>query len=182
MEREYFLKTERMGFSTWKDTDYDLAALLWGSRDVTRFICASGIFTRQDIENRLNLEIENNRRFHIQYWPVFELAAGCLVGCCGIRPYRDEPCTYELGFHLRKEYWGRGYGFEAAGAVISYSFDVMKAKRLFAGHHPQNEASGRLLMRLGFQRTGDEFYEPTGLYHPSYELTARRPCVSGPLP
>jgi len=41
---------------------------------------------------------------------------------------------------------------------------------LFAGHHPENHASRRILSKLGFRLTHEEFYPPTGLLHPSYLL------------
>lgn len=63
-----------------------------------------------------------------------------------------------------------GYASEAAKAVIDYSFENLKADKLYAGHHPKNEASKRLLTRLGFHYIGKKYYEPTGLYHLSYEL------------
>ena len=44
--REYFLKSERLGFSVWTEDDLDLARSLWGSPDVTKFICATGGFQR----------------------------------------------------------------------------------------------------------------------------------------
>ena len=176
--REFFLKTTRIGFSTWNNHDYDLANELWGSAEVTRFICATGIFTKQDIQNRLETEIQNDTLYHIQYWPIFELETGELIGCCGIRPFNLQPdksadiefSNYELGFHLCQNFWGKGYAFEAATAVINYSFNQLNADRLYAGHHPQNEASQKLLTRLRFQYIGKNYYEPTGLYHPSYEL------------
>lgn len=40
MERTFFLKTDRIGFSQWEETDGDLAELLWGDPEVTRYICA----------------------------------------------------------------------------------------------------------------------------------------------
>lgn len=168
--REFFMKTNRIGFSKWNDTDFDLADQLWGDKDVTRYICASGIFTKQDIISRLETEIKNDNMYRIQYWPIFELASGELIGCCGIRPFSPEERAYEIGFHLRKDYWGMGYASEAAKAVIDYSFVTLKADKLYAGHHPQNEASKKLLTKLGFRYIGDNYYKPTGLYHPSYEL------------
>lgn len=54
--------------------------------------------------------------------------------------------------------------------MIRYAFEERKADRLFAGHNPKNTASKWVLEKLGFQYTGDEYYEPTGLYHPSYIL------------
>lgn len=168
--REYFMKTKRLGFSKWNVADLDLATQLWGEEEVTRFICADGKFTQQDIIRRLDTEIHNDELFHIQYWPVFELETNELIGCCGMRPFRAEIYSYEIGFHLRKKYWGLGYASEAAKAVIDYSFTAFKADRLYAGHHPLNEASEKLLKKLGFQYIGKNFYEPTGLYHLSYEL------------
>lgn len=168
MEREFFLKTDRIGFSKWIQNDIDLAVLLWGNPEVTRYICANGVFSKDDIVNRLNAEIFNESVYKIQYWPIFELATADLIGCCGLRPYRAN--EYEIGFHLRPAFWGQGYAKEAANAVIDYSFSILKAKMLFAGHNPKNIASRKVLNKLGFSYVRDEFYEPTGLFHPSYEL------------
>ena len=168
MNRNFFLKTERIGFSRWTQNDLALAQLLWGSPDVTRYICASGVFSAEEIERRLNQEISNDTQFHVQYWPVFELKTGDLIGCCGLRPHSTD--EYEIGFHLRPEFWEKGYASEAAKAVIDYAFTVLKAKKLFAGHHPKNTRSAKVLAKLGFACIGDVFYEPTGLYHPSYTL------------
>jgi len=77
---------------------------------------------------------------------------------------------YELGVHLRPQYWGKGFATEALGRVIEYAFAELGASALFAGHHPSNVASGKSLLKLGFERTGEEFFEPTGLMHPSYLL------------
>lgn len=170
MKKEYFMKTENIGFSYWKDTDLELAIQLWGEKDVTRFICATGEFTQQNILDRLSAEINNIRKYQVQYWPIFDLKTGELIGCCGLRLFKSEQHSYEIGFHLRKLYWGQGYAFEAATRVIQYAFTELNAVKLYAGHHPENIGSKKLLTRLGFQYIGDDFYEPTGLYHSSYEL------------
>ena len=168
MAKDFFLTTSRIGFSEWKKDDIQLAETLWGDPDVTKFICASGRFSAEDIASRLDKEIENSIKYHVQYWPIFELTSNELIGCCGLRPYKEG--KYEIGFHLRPKFWRQGYAMEAAQAVIDYAFSVLKTEGLFAGHNPNNTASSNVLHKLGFQYMGDEFYEPTGLYHPSYEL------------
>lgn len=168
MRRDFFLTTSRIGFSEWKKSDIKLAEILWGDPDVTKFICASGQFSAEEIASRLDKEIENHITFRVQYWPIFELTSNELIGCCGLRPYKEE--KYEIGFHLRPKFWRQGYATEAAQAVINYAFSILTAPGLFAGHNPNNTASSKVLLKLGFQYMGDEFYEPTGLYHPSYEL------------
>lgn len=168
MKRDFWLKTNRIGFSAWQHDDSKLAELLWGDPDVTRFICAKGHFSIDDIAKRLEKEIQNDSEYGVQYWPIFELFSNELIGCCGLRPHGEN--EYEIGFHLRPFFWGQGYAIEAARAVIDYAFTVLQAEGLFAGHNSQNTASKKVLTRLGFCYVGDEFYEPTGLYHPSYEL------------
>lgn len=170
-ENDYFLKTKRIGFSKWTQSNIELAKTLWGNPEVTRYICASGKFSESDIKNRLALEIENDNKYQVQYWPIFTLAENQFIGCCGLRPHNNKGKKgYEIGFHLRPEFWGQGYGKEAAEAVINYAFTVLKTGKLFAGHNPNNTASKKLLSSLGFIYVKDEYYEPTGLYHPSYEL------------
>lgn len=168
MLKDFFLTTTRIGFSKWSKNDIQLAELLWGNPDVTRYICASGKFTMEDISSRLKQELHNEIEHHVQYWPIFTLSSDELIGCCGLRPYRKN--EYEIGFHLLPQFWGKGYATEAATAVIGYAFSVLNADALFAGHNPNNIASAKVLRNLGFRYIGDEFYEPTGLYHPSYEL------------
>ena len=63
-----------------------------------------------------------------------------------------------------------GGGGMQRSLLIEYAFCVLNAKKLFAGHNPDNSKSRKLLEKLGFTYIGDEYYEPTGLYHPSYEL------------
>jgi [ribosomal protein S5]-alanine N-acetyltransferase len=166
----YFLQSERLGFRSWSDADMDLAMALWGDPEVTRLI--GGAFSRAQVQERLSGEIATMQSHGIQYWPVFLLTTGEHVGCCGLRPYKSEEGICEIGVHLRKAFWGQGFAPEATRAVIEYAFNILGVKALFAGHNPANEASRRLLEKLGFRYTHDEYYSPTGLDHPSYLLAS----------
>ncbi len=168
MMRTVLLTTERTEISIWREEDRALAECLWGDPAVTHYISADGVFTLQQIHERLQTEINNQIRYGVQYWPVFHKESGELIGVCGLRPYGEN--AYELGFHLRPCFHHQGYAFETASAVIAYAFDTLHAHRLSAGHHPANTASKKVLKKLGFCFTGKEYYAPTGLFHPSYEL------------
>ena len=52
------MKSRRIGFSRWTTEDRELAFLLWGDPDVSRYICASGVFSQNEILSRLSLEVE----------------------------------------------------------------------------------------------------------------------------
>jgi len=166
--RTYFFTTDRLGFSHWSPDDFALAQALWGDAQVTSLI--GGPFTIEQVEQRLNSEIASMNAHHVQYWPIFLLETDQHAGCAGLRPYRLDQQVYELGFQFRLEHWGRGLAQEAGRAVIAYAFEKLGVEALFAGHHPANSASRRVLTKLGFQFTHEEFYPPTGLQHPSYLL------------
>jgi len=145
-----------------------LAHQLWANAEVTSLI--GGPFADEQIGQRLDREIASMNASGVQYWPIFLLENDQHAGCAGLRPYRLDQKIYELGFHLLPEFWGRGLAQEAGRAVISYGFEKLGAEALFAGHHPANSASSRVLAKLGFEFTHEEFYPPTGLEHPSYLL------------
>jgi len=137
--------------------------LLWGDIAVTRFI--GGPFSKAQIRARLAGEIASMSEHGIQYWPVFLLSDGAFAGCCGLRPYKPEEGICELGFHLRPQYWGQGLAVEAARAVIRLASESLEARALFAGQYADNQASARVLEKLGFEFTHEEIYAPTGRMH-----------------
>lgn len=169
-DSRYFLRSARLGFREWTRADRTLARALWGDPAVTALIDARGPLSDADVEQRLFDEIELADTYGVQYWPMFDLVTGSAVGCCGLHPRNAEAGVHELGFHLLRDAWGKGYASEAARAVARYAFDVLESQELFAGHHPDNAASRRVLQKLGFSYTHDEPFAPTGLRHPSYVL------------
>ena len=167
----------RLRFATWREDDLPLARRLWGDADVMRFLTRAPLDDGA-IRERLARERANLENLGFQYWPLFLKDGGAFAGCCGLKPcpYVETPEApeLELGFHLLPEAWGRGYATEAATAVARVAFDRLDVARLYAGHHPQNRASGAVLRKLGFEHVRDVLYEPTGLMHPLYLLEAAR--------
>lgn len=162
--------TDRLTFRRWTAGDEESAVDLWGDPEVTRFITTGEHPGRESALERLWAQMAMEREHGVQYWPVRRRSDGVFVGCCGLRPRDPGTGVWELGVHIRSRLWGRGYATEACREVIRFAFDQLGAAALFAGHHPQNERSRRLLARIGFRRTHDELYPPTGKEHPSYLL------------
>lgn len=59
-----------------------------------------------------------------------------------------------LSYILREDTWGNGYATEAVRYVVDFAFTAAGLERLEAMHHPDNPASGRVLAKAGFTRTG----------------------------
>jgi len=137
-----------------------LAREFWGDIEVTHFF--GGPFSDEEISQRLEREITRMNTQQFQYWPIYLLADNQHVGCCGLRPYKLECDIHKLGFHWRPRYWGQRLALESARAVIDVAFKAIGANGLSADHHPENAASKKVLEKLGFRYTRNEFFAALG--------------------
>jgi RimJ/RimL family protein N-acetyltransferase len=78
---------------------------------------------------------------------------GELIGMIGYE-YHEVRSHAEIGYWLAEPFWGNGIGKEAAQAVVHHAFMFAKLDKLVSAFHDDNPASERILMGLGFERTG----------------------------
>jgi len=71
------------------------------------------------------------------------------IGMCGLIK-REELPDVDIGFAFLPAYWNRGFASEAATAVMNYAEQTVKLKRIVAITNPDNDASIKLLQRMGF--------------------------------
>ncbi|MEO8227247.1 MAG: GNAT family protein, partial [Gemmatimonadota bacterium] len=60
----------------------------------------------------------------------------------------------ELGYWIGRPHWGNGYVTEAAAAVIRHGFMTLDLNRIEAHHLSGNDASGRVLLKVGMTHEG----------------------------
>lgn len=167
--KEIFMKTENFGFSVWEKEDFEKMLSLYSEKEISRYITAGGVFSKEQIEERFSRELENLEKYGVQYWPVVDLKNGELMGCCGFRP-KGGRWQYECGIHLKSAYHGTGAAREIMTKALEYGFEKLGQTAFFAGCNPNNLKSKGFMKKLGFEYIGDEYYAPTGLMHPSFEI------------
>jgi len=60
----------------------------------------------------------------------------------------------EMAYWIGEEYWGNGYGTEAAKAVIDFVFQEKNYHRVYARHFKSNPASGKIMKKCGMKYEG----------------------------
>jgi len=75
---------------------------------------------------------------------------GFSIGMCGLIK-RDTLEDVDIGFAFLPAYWGKGYAYEAAAAVLAYGEKVLGLNRIVAITSPDNDRSAKLLEKLGLQ-------------------------------
>jgi [ribosomal protein S5]-alanine N-acetyltransferase len=80
---------------------------------------------------------------------------GSYIGYCGIYPHFvdgvPQPAEGMLAFYLSRAYWGRGLATEAGSAFIALAFGEWKLSRIVSSVEDGNDASMRVLAKLGFR-------------------------------
>ncbi len=72
------------------------------------------------------------------------------IGICGLL-YRAELDLTDIGFALLKKYWGNGYAYEAASAVMDYGQSKLGIDLIAGLTSGGNQASIGLLEKLGLK-------------------------------
>jgi RimJ/RimL family protein N-acetyltransferase len=57
----------------------------------------------------------------------------------------------EIGWRLGHEHWGRGLATEAARAVLDFGFADLALERVVSIHQVGNDASARIMVKLGLR-------------------------------
>jgi RimJ/RimL family protein N-acetyltransferase len=76
----------------------------------------------------------------------------------------------------RKDLWRRGYGSDAVRVRTAYAFDVLGLRLMLSEAFADNEASQRMLLRVGFREVGrvPERYFKRGVWRDIVEFACRR--------
>ena len=87
-------------------------------------------------------------------WALEHKESGRMIGTCGFSRIDETNLCAELGYVLNRVYWGQGLAVEAAREVIRIGFEVLSFNRIEARYMVENQASARVLEKLGFTFEG----------------------------
>ena len=94
-------------------------------------------------------------------WITFLKDEMQFVGWAGLS-YLPEFDEIDLGYRFLPEYWGAGIATEASRSILTYGFDQLKIKKIIAIALKENEASIRIMQKIGMQFDKFAPYEPGG--------------------
>ena len=92
--------------------------------------------------------------------------SGKMIGTCGFTRFHAESNSAEIGYVINPAYHGQGLATEGARAVIEFGFKELKLHRIEARHMVGNDASHRVMEKLGMTAEGTlrEAYYVNGSY------------------
>lgn len=145
------LETERLTLRLQTTEDADFILELVNDPSWLQFIGDRGLRTVEDArEYIMNGPIRMYEQFGFCLYLVERNEDRCPVGICGLVK-RDGLEDVDIGFAFLPTYWGKGYAYEAASAVMAYGLDTLGLNRIVAITTQDNHASAKLLEKVGLK-------------------------------
>ena len=128
-------------------------------------------FDEEKTRNWIQWNLDNYRKYGFGLWAVILKDTGAFIGDCGITLQSiDGEMLPEIGYHIHKKHWRKGYGSEAAKAVRDWVFQHTKYEAVYSYMKYTNEASYRTAMANGMRKVKEYPDEKNGISY-AYAIT-----------
>lgn len=121
----------------------------------------------EDARRYINGNLLGYKAGAIYSWGIYDKASHILIGWIGF--VRNEPhqLKCEIGYWLGAPYWNHGVMTEVVACITQFCFEQLRYRRVQARHVKENVASGKVLLKCGFEQEGilkNDLYMKQHLY------------------
>jgi RimJ/RimL family protein N-acetyltransferase len=153
-----WLETPRLVIRPLEDRDAEVWIEMVSDPEFARFLPPQPAPTMETFERMIEARRTMQREIGYTMWAVDDRASGSFIGQCGIRPAKalDESAGPEidLAYFFARHAWGKGFGTEAAVAVLAQGLGPIGLDRIMAVALPENIGSWRVMEKAGMRYEG----------------------------
>ena len=148
------LQSARLYFRKFTKDDMQLLLELNNNPNVIKYVHEPAPTLENVTDILFNSILPQYKLYNHGRWAVHLKNNNEVIGWCGLK-YIKEANEIDLGYRFKENYWGKGYGFEAAKATIDYGFNNLKLGRIVATALPENIASWKIMEKCGMKCIGE---------------------------
>jgi [ribosomal protein S5]-alanine N-acetyltransferase len=142
------LSTTRLTLRPFTLADVNALHRLWNEPGVRKYLWDDEPVSKGRVESIIETSQSIFETEGSGLWGVFPVAEHGLIGFAGFWKFHDPP-VLELLYGIAPDYWNCGLATEAANAILKYGFEELPLDRIEASTDAANEASTRVMQRLG---------------------------------
>ena len=142
------IETERLLLREYTMDDFDALYEIMSDAETMQHYPAP--FDEARTRRWIEWNLENYARYGFGLWAVVLKETGEFIGDCGITMQKiDGEDLPEIGYHIHKKYWKRGFAKEASQAVRDWAFGNTDYPALYSYYKYTNEASFKTAEAIG---------------------------------
>jgi RimJ/RimL family protein N-acetyltransferase len=142
------LTTDRLRLRAFQASDLDGYAAMQANPEVMRYLVMGRTSSRVEVWRTMATSLGQWALRGYGMWACEKIDGGAFVGSVGIFQPLDWP-EPEIAYSLDQPFWGQGFATEAAARARDWLFDRFTFPRAASFIRPDNNASKRVVERLG---------------------------------
>lgn len=169
---QVYIETNRLILREIEESDIQGIFELDSDPEVHKYLGKKPIKSLQESKAIIRYIRKQYEEAGIGRWAVIDKMTNEFIGWSGLKyekEVRQEMNYYDLGYRLKKKFWGRGIATETALVSLNYGFQTMGLNEIYAGAHIENIASNKVLQKVGLNFI--ETFEYDGAPHHWYKIT-----------
>ncbi|MEQ1723213.1 MAG: GNAT family N-acetyltransferase [Pseudobdellovibrio sp.] len=149
------LKTTRLRLRPFVESDLKNLIELDHDLEVMKYL-GGKITPLEEIQKILPVLIERQTRW-LNYgtWCADLISTGENIGWFTLKPVPTLNDEFEVGYRLKKRFWGHGYATEGSRFLVEYGFETLKLPKIIGLTDLNNKASQNVLIKSGLERVAD---------------------------
>jgi [ribosomal protein S5]-alanine N-acetyltransferase len=167
MDNIVFLKGERIHLRALMEKDLTSSYLQWLNDEEVCRSNSHAVFPNTEQKMRAYFDSLQSQQQHVVL-AIVHAESGKHIGNISLQNINWISRNGEFAILLGdKEYWGSGYGEEAAQLIVDYGFSRLNLHRIYCGTFEDNEGMKKLAARLKMKQEGlrREAVYKNGSYH-----------------
>ena len=148
------LTTRRLRLRSWLMSDVAAYHQHCNTEPVMQFL--GGVMPRSHVRAEVRWFQQHDQQYGHTFWVAERKRDRALLGFCGLIRIPDRGSVLEgeleIGWRIRADMWRRGYGFEAAAAVLGWAARDVDDRYVWSRIDQGNTASQALARKLGMRR------------------------------
>ena len=125
-------------------------------------------YDRAGVQRWVDWTLNNYAQYGFGLWAVILKETGEFIGDCGITMQNIHgQLLPEIGYHIHKKHWRKGYASEAARKCMEYAFHTLSFPAVYSYMNAANAASYGVALKNGMkfiEEYEDEAHELTWVY------------------
>ena len=158
------LETDRLVLREYTQADFDGLYEILSDLETMRHYPKP--YDKAGTQRWLDWSFDNYKNYGFGLWAIELKETGAFIGDCGITMQKiDGETLPEIGYHIHKRYWRKGFGSEAARAVRDWAFQNTKFDCLYSYMKYTNIASYSTAAATGLRKIKEYPDEKDGIVY-----------------
>ncbi len=145
----YRLETERTILDLLTTEDLPEMEIMAREEDTFKYLKKFSSMSAEAYTQFLQTKLDQIRDRVGYHWAVRSKSDGRWIGAVNLNRIGGTT-RLQIGAQLKRDYWGQGYASELLARLVRFGIDELKLPAVYGVFEKENNASRRLLEKLGF--------------------------------